>query len=99
VREQFPLFEMQMRGRGLEMFFERGHAYWSQKIERDLQARLAPGQTPTVPPALVANYVTGAWVNLLKWWLANKMPYPPERMEEIFQQMVMPGVREVIGNW
>jgi AcrR family transcriptional regulator len=98
VREQFPLFQTQMRGRGLELFFERGQAYWSQKIERDLQGRLPPGQSPAVPLAIVATYVTGTWVTLLKWWLDNKMPYAPERMEEIFQQLIMPGVVAALGR-
>lgn len=98
VRDQFPLFQMQMRGRGLELFFERGQAYWSRKIEQDLQTHLPPGQTAAVPLAVVANYVTGAWVTLLKWWLENKMPYTPERMDEIFQQLVLPGVRAALGR-
>ena len=33
---------------------------------------------------------------LLKWWLDNKMPYSPERMDEIFQQLAMPGVRNIL---
>jgi AcrR family transcriptional regulator len=98
VREQFPLFQMQMRGRGLELFSERAQAYWSQKIEQDLQTHLPPGQTAAVPLAVVARYVTGTWVTLLKWWLENKMPYTPERMDEIFQQLVLPGVRAALGR-
>jgi len=98
VRQQFTLFQMQMRDRGLELFFERGQAYWSQKIEQELQRRLPPEHEPGVPLALVANHVTGAWVNLLKWWLDNKMPYSPERMEEIFQQLVLPGVEAALGR-
>ena len=98
VREQFTLFQMQRRDRGLELFFERGQAYWSQKIEHELRGRLPSGQKPGVPLAVVASYVTGAWVNLLRWWLDNKMPYPPQRMEEIFQQLVMPGVEGAMGR-
>jgi AcrR family transcriptional regulator len=98
VREQFTLFQMQRRDRGLELFFERGQAYWSQKIEQELQRRLPPGHTPTVPLPIVANHITGAWVTLLRWWLDSKMPYTPERMEEIFQQLVMPGVEGALGR-
>ncbi len=98
VREQFPLFQMQHGGLGLELFFERSQAFWSQKIERDLQAQLPPGQSPAVPMPILANYVTGTWVTLLKWWLDNKMPYSPERMDEIFQQIVLPGVVAALGR-
>ena len=98
VRDQFPLFQMQMRGRGLDLFFERGQAYWNQKIERDMRSHLAPGQTPAVPLAVLANFVTGTWVTLLKWWLDAKMPYTPERMDDIFQQLVLPGVQAAMGR-
>ena len=98
VREQYSLFQMLVHGRGLELFFEHGQAYWSQKIERHLQAQLPPGQTPAVPMAILANYVTGTWVTLLKWWLDNKLPYSPQRMDEIFQQLVLPGVWTALGR-
>lgn len=98
VREQFPLFQMQHGGLGLELFFERSQAYWSQKIERDLQGQLPPGKLPAVPMPILAHYVTGTWVTLLKWWLDNKMPYSPQRMDEIFQQLVLPGVAAALGR-
>ena len=98
VRDQYPLFEMQRRGRGLEVFFERGQAYWSQKIERDMQTHLTGGQMPAVPLEVLASFVTGTWVSLLKWWLDNRMPYTPERMDEIFQQLVLPGLQAALGR-
>jgi hypothetical protein len=41
---------------------------------------------------VVSEYLAGAFITLLKWWLAAGMPYPPEQMESIFQQLVLPGV-------
>ena len=98
VQQQYALFHTLARGRGLELFVERGQAYWNKKIERDLQARLPKGRKPAVPLAVVANFVTGTWVSLLKWWLDNKMPYTPERMDEIYQQLVLPGVQAGLGQ-
>jgi hypothetical protein len=98
VQEQYPLFQTLVRGRGLEVFFEKGQAYWSKKIERDLRAHLPDRQTPSVPLPIVANYVAGALATLLKWWLDNKVPHSPERMDEIFQQLVRPGVRAALGK-
>ncbi len=37
-------------------------------------------------------------LNLTQWWFENRMPYPPERMEEIFQTLVMLGVWAAIGR-
>jgi len=55
------------------------------------------GQTPTVPPLVIANYLAGALVDLLTWWLDQKMPYSPERMDGIFQDLAMPGVGRTLG--
>jgi hypothetical protein len=29
---------------------------------------------------------------LLKWWLDERMPYPPQRMDEIYHRLVNPTV-------
>ena len=31
-------------------------------------------------------------MNITKWWLDNHMPYSPERIDAIYQALVMPGV-------
>jgi AcrR family transcriptional regulator len=98
VQEQQPIFQTLVRGRGLELFFERGQAYWSKKIEQDLRALMPAGETPAVPLPIVSAYVTGAFMTLLKWWLDNKMSLSPERLDEIFQQLVLPGVRAALGE-
>jgi hypothetical protein len=40
----------------------------------------------------MAQYLAGAFLNLLKWWIEAEMPYSPEQMDEIFQQLALPGV-------
>jgi Transcriptional regulator C-terminal region len=45
-----------------------------------------------VPLAVMAQYLAGAFLNLLKWWIEAEMPYSPEQMDEIFQQLALPGV-------
>jgi len=33
---------------------------------------------------------------LVQWWLDNELPYSPERMDEMFRQLVMPNVAAVL---
>jgi AcrR family transcriptional regulator len=98
VQEQHQLFNALIKGRGIDLFFEKGQAYWSKKIEAQIRSLLPKGQKPAVPLPIVSNHIAGALVTLLKWWLDNKMPYPPERMDEIFHQLVMPSVQAAVGN-
>jgi len=33
---------------------------------------------------------------MLTWWLDNDMPYTPEQMDTLFQQLVRPGVQATL---
>jgi hypothetical protein len=46
----------------------------------------------------VASYLSGALGTFFKWWLDNHLPYSPERMDEMFQKVVMPGVWAALGK-
>ena len=46
--------------------------------------------------SLTTHYLAGALLNSIRWWLDRDMPYSAERMDEIFQQLAMPGVRAVL---
>jgi len=35
-------------------------------------------------------------VTILKWWLDNEMPYSPERMDELYQQLLRPGIQATL---
>ena len=93
VQENQNLFRGMVHGRGLELFFEKGQEFWIQKITSDLQARLPEGQQPVVPIPVLAQFVAGAFVTMLRWWLDNKMPYTPQEMDAMLQRLIQPGVR------
>lgn len=98
VQENRYLFEAMSGGGGLDLLLEKGQIYWRKRVEAELQARLPPGQMPTMPLSLVADYLSGTLGTFLKWWLGHQLPDPPERMDEMFQQMVMPGVWAALGK-
>jgi AcrR family transcriptional regulator len=98
VQENHHLFEAMIRGGGLDLLLEKGQVYWRQRVEAELQSRLPAGQMPAMPLSLVADYLSGTLGTYLKWWLRHQPSYPPERMDEMFQQMVMPGVWAALGK-
>jgi len=42
---------------------------------------------------VLANYLAGEMLVLLKWWLDERMPYSPERMDQIYDELVTPTLR------
>lgn len=96
VQENHNLFKGMVRGRGLELFFEKGQEYWSQKLTADLKARIPQGNQPAVPIEVMAQFLAGTFVTMLRWWLDNKMPYSPKEMDEMLQKLVMPTVQSCL---
>jgi len=42
-----------------------------------------------VPKEIAAQHLVGSLMRLLGWWLDNDRPYPPERMGEIYQELIL----------
>ena len=77
---------------------EKGTDYLNANIQAQLARLLQPGQEPSVPVPVLALYLTGGLITLIRWWLDHDMPYSPQEMDELFQRMAMPGVRSVLGK-
>jgi AcrR family transcriptional regulator len=85
-------FRTLMRSRAGEFLWEALQAPLCRAIESALCTLWADKRSPSIPLPVVSEYLAGAFLTLLKWWLAADMPYPPEKMESIFQQLALPGV-------
>ncbi len=93
----FNLYRALIWGSGFDVITIEGHAALSEKIEKRL-SHLLKGKNPAMIPLPVLAYsVAGSLLILLKWWLDNKMPYPPEQMNAFFQELVMPGLSPASG--
>jgi AcrR family transcriptional regulator len=85
-------FRALMRGHANEHLWQALQTALSRAIEPALSTLCAERRSPPIPLPAVSEYLASAFLTLLKWWLAADMPYPPEQMENIFQQLALPGV-------
>jgi AcrR family transcriptional regulator len=87
-------FRAMLRGHARETLWDAAHDALSRSVEQALASRYGKkGHSPFVIPVTVASqYLAGALLNLLKWWLEADMPYTPEQMDQIFQQLALPGI-------
>jgi AcrR family transcriptional regulator len=98
AQEQFHLHKAMVAGRGMDVILKTIQNHLSSHIQGQIELLLPGGQTPSVPPPVMANYLAGALLTLLTWWLDHNMPYPPEQMDEMFQVLAMPGVWAALGT-
>ena len=76
---------------GAEVFWTQSHAALCAAIESSLAAPAASRSRSVVPPPIQAQFVAGALLGVLKWWLRAGMPYPPEQMAAMFEVLMAPG--------
>lgn len=96
IQENHRIYKALMGGQGLEMMFKYGQLALSQRIERHLESYHPDREKVTIPFSILSTYLAGTLITLLQWWLDNRMPYPPEQMNSMYQQLVLPGVIGVL---
>lgn len=82
-----------VKSQKVERLFKVGLEYLNKLIDNKMTSLLSDKPAPAVPIPVLSNYLANEIFNLLKWWLDQNMPYPPEQMDEIFHKLVMPGFR------
>ena len=96
VQEHHQLYKALVHGGGIDRLFKKSHQHMRRNIEQHLAALIPAGQAPAAPLPLVADYLAGAILSMLTWWLDNEMPYTPEQMDTLFQQLVRPGIQTTL---
>jgi AcrR family transcriptional regulator len=98
AKGHYELYRMLVWGSGFEVLTKDGHAALSAKFLESFTLFLSGKPEPPVPLAILSYSVAGTLLMLLKWWLDNKMPYSPEYMNGIFQQLVMPNIQNILRS-
>ena len=93
----YELYRTLVWGSGFDLLTKDGHAALSAKFQESFTLLLAGRPDPSIPLVVLSYSMAGTLLILLKWWLDNKMPYTPEDMDDIFQRLVMPGARKILG--
>jgi len=90
IKGQWKLYRILAWGSGVDVLTKHLQRIMSEKIEQRL---LANGQDYDVPVPILANFLSGSFLSLVKWWLDNKMTYSPEQMDEMFQKLALRSVK------
>ena len=92
IQQQPKHFRAIAGGQSGERLWEGMQTMLRKIIEQALVAASENASSPSIPLSVTAIYLSGAFLNLLKWWLKSGMPYSPEEMDQFFRQLALPGV-------
>jgi len=80
---------------GGNLILKVGQEHIQHQIEAHLRELLGERELP-IPLPFITNYLAGALLSLIKWWIENDIPYNAEQMDTMFQAMAMPGIQDVL---
>lgn len=96
VAQHADLYRVILGGRGGAEVARSIRTYLAGHVGRSLAA--APRGTLALPAEVLANYIAGAELGFIAWWLESGQPYPPEQMAVMAQQLILHGVMSSIIN-
>lgn len=94
LKDVQPFYRGLVRSGKTDALFKTGIDHLSEKIARALQTRVK--ESSAIPFSILSNYLASQLFMLLKWWLDERMPYPPQRMDEIYHRLVNPTVSSAL---
>ncbi len=71
------------------------HKYLSALVREALKNQWAK-KNEKVPLEIVVYHLASSLTALLAWWVDHDLPYPPLRMNEIYQQLTQPAVESMM---
>ena len=90
---QHAPFQALVLGHAEEQVWEMLQTRLNSTIEQTLASTSLTNHSHQIPSAVVTQYLSGAFLNLLKWWIKAEIPYSAEQIDEIFWQLALPGIR------
>ena len=82
VAEYQQFYKLMLCGEGISGFQKLVKEYLVEQGEAKVRELTQAHQHLAVPPAMYVQYVAGAVLNTLAWWLEHDMPHSPGRMAQ-----------------
>jgi len=88
----YPIFQ----GKDNLLILRRIRDWSAQEIEASLRAAFAEPDR-TIPFDVLANYLAGAQIALVQWWLEKRQPHTPEKLAQTFHRLQRAAIRDAFG--
>ena len=98
--ENAQLYQIILRGEGAIKATSRVHTIISETAANVINQTIEDGNSSIkleVPVNIFSNYLAGALMGLVTWWLENDMCYTPDEMALMFRKLFFKGGRSVLG--
>ncbi len=99
VADHAALYKVLFGARGLGLVMHQVITYMAGVIERDIRTIIPQAEQDNERIPISAHFFAGALFAIIKWWLDNDMPVPPEAMAHLSDRLCTHGAVDVLGQW
>lgn len=72
--------------------------YLTTLIYEHLKPQFPGKKKEQIPLEILTLYIVNTFIALLTWWLDHDMPYPAERINDMFRQLTEPGMVAIMQS-
>lgn len=90
------LYKAMQEGGGADVILEAGRRHLTEDIQNNLGLLFSDETGADTPAHVITNFLAGAMLSVLNWWLDEGRPYPPEEIDAMFQRIAMNGVEKFL---
>jgi len=91
ARDHIDHFHSLIGGRGGVVSLNAIREILSELVRNDLAIN-ANHNTNGVPPEFIVQYIVGAYLSVMTWWLDQGAKLPPLQIDTMFQRLAMEGI-------
>jgi AcrR family transcriptional regulator len=88
------LYRILLRGEGTLALLEQVQA----AAVAEVLDRFAGQREPAIPLEILAHHLVASIIALIGWWLQRGQPYPPERIGQIYAELIMQPFMALVGQ-
>src|SRR5688572_12838858 len=92
LKEQRRLYRALMRGRAGPIVMERFRHFLAELVRNELSESATARGSKVAPSEVTVQFVVGAYLALLTWWLDRGAKEPPETMDAMFRALALKGL-------
>jgi AcrR family transcriptional regulator len=92
ARDHIDLYRALVGGRGGAVSLGQIRQILSDLVRNEFAATTDKNSADTVPRELVVQYVVGAFMAVMTWWLDGGAKLPPKRIDAMFRRLATEGI-------
>src|ERR1700716_4534487 len=92
ARDHIDLYRALVGGRGGAVSLGQIRQILSDLVQNEFPATVGKNSADIVPREIVVQYVVGAYMAVLTWWLDGGAKLPPKRIDAMFRRLAAEGI-------